>query len=121
MAKSNKDELLAFLQRIEGKSNDVHLALAHMDKKLDLHIQKTEFELKQINKMDEVQNKLLDQHIEGVNTLKLIHDEHVKENNLRFSKLEAPRRWFRDSLKILISLGALAGAVAGFMKLFHLL
>lgn len=120
MAKSNNDDLLAFLKRIESKSDCMSQSLATFDKKLDLHIQKTEYELRRINEMDEIQNKLLDQHIEGVNTLKKMHEAHEKIDLERFDRLESPRKWFKDSAKVLIAIGTFAGAVAGFLKLFHI-
>lgn len=91
-------------------------AFADLDKKVDLHIQKTESDLKLIHEQDMVQNNLLDTHIAGVNTLRSIHEEHVKENNTRFSKLEEPRKFINTLRKLVIWLGGIGAAFTGIME-----
>lgn len=115
------DEILSILNRLMDEHRDARSetskAISNLDKKVDLHIQKTEYELKGIREMDDIQNKLLDQHIEGVNTLKLIHDEHVKENNIRFSKLEEPRKFLKTMTRIVLWLGGIGTAAIGIAEL----
>lgn len=96
-------------------------SFADLDKKVDLHIQKTEYELKAINHQDEVQNKLLEEHIEGVNTLKKIHEEHVKENNTRFSKLEAPRKFIKSATRLLLWAGGIGASITGIVEAYRFL
>jgi len=96
-------------------------SFSELDKKVDLHIQKTEYELKAINEQDEIQNRLLDQHIEGVNTLKMIHEEHVKENNLRFSQLEKPREFIKTATRAVLWLGGIGTALIGIVELVKIL
>lgn len=92
-------------------------AFAGLDKKVDLHIQKTEYELRRINDQDEIQNQLLDKHIEGVNTLRLIHEEHVRENNIRFSSIEQPKKVLKGITKAVLWLGGVGTAVMAIHEL----
>lgn len=116
------DEILSTLARMREEQlesrTEMTRAITGLDKKVDLHIQKTEYELEAIHKQDEVQNQLLDQHIEGVKTLKRWCDDHVQENEKRFSKLEEPRKFLRTVGRILVYLGAIGGAVAGIVELY---
>lgn len=119
MADENKrilELLLEGQRQLADKHDETQRSVANLDKKLDLHIQKTELELRGINELDAIQNKLLDQHIEGVNTLKRWADGHETANSQRFQKLEekhaAPRKWLKTAAKIIVTLGALATASA---------
>lgn len=111
------DEILSTLVRMREEQLESRAEMAEnfskLDKKVDLHIQKTEYELEGIHKQDGIQNKLLDEHIAGVKTLTAIHDLHVKENEERFSKLEEPRKFLKTLGKILVAFGAAGGALAG--------
>lgn len=69
-----------------------------LDKKLDLDIQAINFQLKSINKLDDHQNQLIDEHIEGVNTLKNMYALLKEEHDSRLKALEEPKK-FRDHLK----------------------
>lgn len=119
MSEDNKKLLELILEgqkQLADKHDETQRSVSNLDKNLSLHIQKTELELKKINELDEIQNKLLDQHIEGVNTLKRWADGHEAANRLEFEKLrtkqEAPKKWFQTTVKILVALGAVAGAIA---------
>ena len=119
------DEIISLLTRMmdeqrEHRSENAK-SLSELDKKVDLHIQKTEYELEAINKQDAIQNQLLDQHIAGVQTLRAIHEEHVKENNIRFSRLEKPRELVKLTTKIVLWLGGLGTATLGIMQLINFL
>lgn len=92
-------------------------AFSDLDKKVDLHIQRTEYELKSIHEQDAIQNKLLDQHIEGVNTLKKIYDVHEASNNTRFAKLEEPRKFLKSATKAVLWLGGLGTAAMGIIEI----
>lgn len=120
MSKIDEDEIKTLLIRLASKADETKDSIACLDKKLDLHIQKTEYELKRINELDDVQNRLLDQHIEGVNTLKKMYEAHEADDLERFQKLEAPRRWAQFTVKVFITVGSIAAAVAGIAKLLQL-
>lgn len=83
-----------------------------IDKKLDLHIQSTAYEFKAIGRLDEQQNKLIDQHIEGVKTLKSLIDRNEEHNQTRFLAIEEPKKVRSALASWLISLGSVAAAVA---------
>ena len=115
------EEILTLLAKMmeeqrEHRSETAN-SFAHLDKKVDLHIQKTEYELARINTQDEIQNKLLDQHIEGVQTLKRMFENHEQQDFERFQKLEEPRKWIQGTLKIFLAFGGLGTAIVGIMKL----
>lgn len=119
---SNRDdEILNVLARMVAEQrehrSETSRSFAALDKKVDLHIQKTEYELAKINTQDEIQNQLLDLHIAGVNTLREIHQEHVKENNSRFSKLEEPRKFIKTATRVVLWAGGIGTAVVAVVEL----
>lgn len=122
------DEILALMTKMMDEQrehrSETSKSFAELDKKVDLHIQKTEYELKRINDQDEIQNQLLDQHIEGVNMLRKIHEAHVSDNekqeernDSRFKKLEEPRRFIKTGTKVVVWLGGLGTATMGIVKI----
>src|SRR5690349_16003825 len=115
------EEILSMLARMMDEQREhraeTSKSFSDLDKKVDLHIQKTEYELQAINKQDELQNALLDQHIEGVQTLRKIHEEHVKENNARFSKLEEPRKFLKTATRVVLWAGGIGTAVVAVVEL----
>jgi septal ring factor EnvC (AmiA/AmiB activator) len=126
---SDRDKMLYdMLQKISSKTESIDSNIknlegniGHLDKKVDLHIQKTELDLKAIHKLDEQQNALIDKHIEGVNTLKKMHETHLKESNKRFQEIEAPKKWFSITWKIVLGIGALAATgltIARILEMF---
>lgn len=123
---ANKDEeIIGLLSRMMDEQRDARTenmkAFSDLDKKVDLHIQRTEYELKNIHEQDAIQNKLLDQHIEGVNTLKRIYDAHDASNNTRFEKLEKPREWIKTTTRIIIWLGGIGTAVVAVVEMIRFL
>ncbi len=64
--KEYRQMLIDELKHIASNQEATTRCIAKLEKKIDLHIQRTEYELKAINALDEQQNKLIDQHIEGV-------------------------------------------------------
>ena len=114
----NSDIYLEMLNKIAEKAEETQNCVNQLDKKVDLHIQKTQYELEKINKLDEEQNRILDKHIEGVNTLKKMYSTHEEENNTRFEALEAPRKWLSTTMKIILTVGGVVGAILGVVKYF---
>lgn len=119
MPRGKSNDVSLVLERLENKIDETQRSMLHLDKKQDLFIQKMEYELRNINNQDKIQNELLDQHIEGVNTLKAMHFNHVKATSERFEKVEAPSKWFRFTRKGLVALGTIATALAGIIALFN--
>lgn len=118
MARGRSTDVSLVLERLENKIDETQRSMLHLDKKQDLFIQKMEYELDKINSQDKIQNALLDKHIEGVNTLKAMHLDHVKSTSDRFEKVEAPSKWFSLTSKGLVRLGAIATGIAGIVALF---
>ena len=123
--KQFKDDVLNGLKGLSA-------AATALDKKLDMHVQKMDYELSGIRSMDEQQNKLIDQHIEGVKTLRSIFEAHEKIDEKHFQDisgalsarltiLEAPRKWIWQGFKYISMFGAGAASLAGFFELFHYL
>lgn len=116
-----EDEIIGILSRIMDEQRDARAEntklFSDLDKKVDLHIQKTEYELKEIHKQDSIQNDLLDKHIEGVNTLKLMFEKHEEKDATRFANLEEPRRILKGTMKAVIWIGGLGTALTGVMEL----
>jgi dynactin complex subunit len=108
------------LKKIASNSDETHKAVVALDKKLELHIQRTEFELNRINELDANQNKLLDEHIAGVNTLKNMYETHEKKDEERFSQVMAPAKWLLNTLKVVTITGGAAGALAAIFKLIKM-
>ena len=98
-----------------AEHQDAHTrCISKLDKKIDLHIQKTEYELKAINALDEQQNKLIDQHIEGVKGVVTLIETHNKAYEKRFQVLEEPakaKKWLKSQWLTLGSVCAAAGSV----------
>ena len=108
--KKPSDPYFELLNQISDQVQISTVAIAALDKKVDLHIQRTELELKSINKLDERQNDLLAEHIAGVNTLKAIFENHDKIDQERFDRLETPQKFLSLGWKVSLSfLGACSG------------
>ena len=101
-----------YRQELMTKIDGIADKVGTLDKKLDLHIQSTAYELQAIHRLDEQQNKLIDQHIEGVKTLKGMIDRNENNNEARFQVLEAPRKIRSTLAKSFIKAGAVAAAFA---------
>jgi hypothetical protein len=114
------DEIIQLLKRISDNSDAMRDDLNRLDRRLELHVQKTEFELDRIKTTDDVQNQLLDEHIRGVRLLEENLSKHKYDNDLKFAELEAPSRWLTTSIKVLIAVGGVASAVYAFLKLLNI-
>ena len=113
------NKLDALLSKQIEHAEKTHTQMSGIDKKLDLHIQKTEYELEAINRLDHEQNEQLRLHIEGVQTLKSLYDNHREESQARLSSLENPRIAFALIKKWILGLGALAAAGLAILKFFE--
>ena len=88
MSDKYHEEQTLLLTKISDQVTEQTKVIAKLDKKVDLNIQKVQYELEKIHILDEQQNELIDKHIEGVNTLRTMHEEHVDEADSRFEKLD---------------------------------
>lgn len=126
-------QMLADIYREVGETK---ITVEAVSKKLDSHVDSTAQELKRINDLDNEQNRILDKHIEGVNTLKDMHVAHrvemiaqidlmkqnlelqKRETEARIQAIEKPFEFFKYAGKVLIWVGSAAGAIAAIMALF---
>lgn len=128
LKEENKEQNQIFREHtaLDTKTNEKHIEVLEkisdcvekVDKRLDLHIQKTEYELKNISRTDEIQNQILKEHVAGVQTLKKMHESQKTEVGARLEKLEEPGKWRARAVKLLISAGAIAGALFAIVKWF---
>lgn len=122
-------EFYELLQHMDSKLSTVRDSVSSLDKKVDLHVQKTAFEFQAIRKLDEEQNLLLKEHHDRSTQLK--RDNDLKEAALRqealaqrnelrteiqgvrarVSKLETPAKWFTTTIRVIITIGGIATAI----------
>lgn len=108
-----------------------------LDKKLDLHIQKTEFEFQGLKELDSQQNKILEEHHQRSTELK--RDNDLKEKELkdlldkkesalkteiagltrRMARVEVPQKFLDWARKIFVWIAAASGAVVAFSAFIH--
>jgi hypothetical protein len=92
---------LALLKQISDQVFETKECFLKLDKKLDLEIQKIEFEIKAVSRLDAQQNDLLDQHMKRT---------ALAEG--RLDSLEEPRKWWNQTTqKLTIWLTFVGGAV----------
>jgi superfamily II helicase len=134
-----KTLLIDELRTLSSIQKETSECFVQLDKKLDLHIQKTQHELEKINTLDLHQNDLLDQHIRGVNTIKDMHVSHREETKqqieimsqkldlqrqetvARLETLEKPYDLVKYAGKVLTWVGAIAGSLYAILKLMEIL
>ena len=89
------------IEKVSDRALAIQEQVIKLDKKLDL---------------DEQQNKLLDEHIAGVNTLKEMHLSLKEEHDARLKELEQPKKfkeWLKKDLKYLLTI---IGLIVGLFK-----
>lgn len=138
------DYLNDMMKKLLEQSEETQKTVVSLDKKVDLHIQKTELQLAQIHKLDEQQNKILDEHHARSDGLK--RDNELREQALRMeldkisdrleSKIDAkaskdeikglkdkidevqkPHLVVQNFIKTVVYLGTFAGAIYGIYQL----
>ncbi len=126
---SKLDEQL--LARMLDKMDKTHEVLTSLDKKVDLHVQRTEQEFDAIKELDMRQNELLAEHakrsdrLEEDNRLREVSIRQdfmgtTKDLDKRLSILETPWKWILTTKKGLMWLAAIAGSVAGIIELIKM-
>lgn len=69
------------MKKLLDQSEETQKTVISFDKKLDLHIQKTELQLEQIHKLDEKQNAILEEHHKRSDAL--ARDNELRERSVR--------------------------------------
>ena len=127
---SKLDEQL--INRILDKLDRTHEVVTSLDKKVDLHVQRTEQEFKAIAVLDAQQNELLAEHAQRSD--RLAEDNRLREVSIRqdflgttkdldkrVSVLETPWKWILTTKKGLMWLAAIATSVAGIIELIRMI
>lgn len=109
------------LDRISDQVTSTQKCLDKLNSKVDLSTQKLQSEIEKINKLDEQQNKILDEHIAGVNTLKKMHELQKEEVRKRLQELEKPREWLKTTRKGILWLGGIAAALYSILRLLEVI
>jgi len=79
---------------------------------------------------DKQQNKLLDEHIEGIDQIHEYNTQNLKEfsekmenerNELKeeIEKLKAPRKWIKGTMWLLTALGIISGAIYAIIRIIQ--
>ena len=116
------------MERTADSLQAVEKCVNKLDKKLDLHIQKMEYELKAINQLDKEQNELLAKHAARSEALQ--KDNELREHALRIDigaqseridDLEAPGKWLKTTQAVVLKVGGaitiITGAIYGVVRL----
>jgi hypothetical protein len=116
---------LELLKKVLQKTEETHDSFKDLRKDLDLHIQKTEFELKGIKELDAKQNEILQEHHDR--SIQLKRDNDLREQSLKIEISRIAQRvgLLEEPRKVLISLakwfvwfaGVLTAAVAVYKAL----
>jgi len=80
------------LKKISSKQDQNNKDLNKIDRKLDLHTQKMEYEIEKIQDLDMRQNASLDEHMKRSDALEKNLNIYQNESNKRISKIEIPTK-----------------------------
>lgn len=95
-----KQDNFAMLADIHREVGETRTKVEGMETTLGDHIKHTRNELSKINELDAEQNRILDKHIEGVNTLKEMHVAHRNETKKQIESLEESIKLQREALGV---------------------
>lgn len=121
-------DIREFRSEINAKVDTISTKLSDLDKQQSIQGKDIEF----IKQEDSKQNKLLDEHIEGVNqvreqnqlmkdTLLATFQAKATELEKRLKKLEGPGQWLKQTLWLIVTAGSIAYAIYYVSQLIHLL
>lgn len=117
---SENDSLhLQLLKKLLASQLELQETVAELDKKMELHAQKADYEFSQLKRLDEEQNALIDEHIAGVTTLRQMHKLLKDDIHARLERLETPRKALNYATSLILWLGSIAGATLGLIKLLQ--
>lgn len=117
LEKEFREKVVSELKTIRFGQSDLERCVEKLDKKLDLNIQKIEFELSNIKKLDESQNQMLDEHMKRSDMLEQLVVQNKEETCARLEALEEPKKTLVIVRNWIIGLGALSGAIYATMRL----
>jgi DNA polymerase III gamma/tau subunit len=113
----DNNNLMEVIKQVLERTEETKECVQRLDKKVDLHIQKTEIELSQIAELDARQNMILEEHAKRSDRLErdnILREEGLrKEFDQRFEKIEKPREWIITTGKVFFWLASAAGALYG--------
>lgn len=130
--KIQNEKNLNILEKISSQVDQTQQCLDKLNNKVDLSTQSLQSQIERINDLDIQQNRMLDEHIAGVNTLKEMYqlqqqdiEKRDKVASERITELERPREWFKTTRKGLLwlagtitALTAIAGGVLKLLEVF---
>lgn len=135
MAEDKKTTDSALLTQIYREVGETKTAVKSVDSKIDNHIEYSLHEFAKINELDSEQNRILDKHIEGVNTLREMHVAHRNETkqqieilkeslelqkdecNERLQTLEKPYDLLKLIGKVAVWMGGILGVIYVALKI----
>ena len=113
------DKIFELLSNLDDKVTSI-------DKKLDLHVQRTEFELARIHDLDLEQNQILEEHHKRSDALakdNILREESLRAELLltdkRISKLEHPFKLASSIWAILLHIFAVLGGLETALKIYE--
>jgi len=137
---NENDYLHKMMEKLVTQSEETQKCVVSLDKKVELHIQKTELRLQQIHELDEQQNEILEEHHKR--STELGKDNQLREKSLRIElerledkvalkvgkpelqsidnrieKLEQPRELIKSMFKLISYIGGATGAMYGVYQL----
>ena len=141
------DYIHDMMKKLLEQSEETQKTVISLDKKVDLHIQKTEIQLEQIHKLDEQQNDILEEHhkrsdglakdnILRERALKLELDkynertetkldtkaskEDIADLKRKLEEVQKPHLMLQYFVKVLMYAGTVAGAIYGFYQVYSI-
>jgi hypothetical protein len=118
MDDKNSKFYVNILTKISDQQQEMTSCVKDLDKKLELHIQKTEFELKAINELDTQQNAILSEHVRRSNAIEESCKLRKEELEQRVEVLEQGPKLLKLFIKVCSGLAVVAGAFYGIGHLF---
>jgi len=141
------DYINDMMKKLLEQSEETQRTVISLDKKVDLHIQKTEMQLEQIHRLDEQQNAILEEHHKRSDGL--ARDNELREQTLRLElsknndrtetkldtkaskedivdlkhkleEVQKPHLMLEHFIKVLMYAGTAAGAIYGLYQLYSI-
>lgn len=119
---ANDDKFILILEKL----SDIGERTARME----VEQKNTNSRLEKIEKQDDIQNQLLAEHIQGVETANARLDNEIKARQgieseqaklkSRVDVLEEPKKFLMQVKQIALYIAAISGAILAIMKWFHL-
>jgi len=118
LEKEFRDTVVDELKVIKLSQTNLKSSVDELDKKIDLNIQKIEFEIENIKTLDIFQNGMLEEHMRRSVALEELHRSLEKQYDARMKLLEAPRSAISLLEKWILRLGGIVAAGYAVLKAF---